>query len=162
MGGQMKIITRGQPTKVNRSLCKKSIKWYAEKLIPERKLKNKIIRVQFEKELLKKHGIFGECFDDDQEKHTYDIIMDSALSKTQMLTALAHEVTHIKQFINGELKNMSGPFCKWNGIKVNYEEIEYWDHPWEIDAHGREKGLYYRFLDSLKRKKNDVSVRVLS
>ena len=31
------------------------------------------------------------------------------------------------------------------GKKVNYEKTDYWDQPWEIDAHGRESGLLTKF-----------------
>ena len=27
--------------------------------------------------------------------------------------------------------------------------VEYWDHPWEIDAAGRELGLYIRFINHM-------------
>lgn len=146
----MRIITRGQPKKINRQLCKKALQWYAEKLITKRKLKNITLYVQFQDDFLKKDGIYGECFDDDQIKGKYDMIIDSAMAKQNMLTVLAHEMVHIKQFVNNELKNLSGNYCRWNGQKIDYYKINYWDQPWEIEAHGREKGLYYRFLDSLK------------
>lgn len=149
----MRIITRGQPEKVNRQLCKKALEWYSEKLISERKLKNVEVYVKFEKDLFKKSAIYAECFDDDQIKNRYEIIIDSGMGKSNMLMTLAHEVVHLKQFINNELKNINDNYCRWNGKKVDYLLVNYWDHPWEIEAHGREKGLYYRFLDSLKKSK---------
>ena len=149
----MKITTRGQPKKIKRNICKKAALWYANRLISEKKLNNKIIKIIFEENLLKNTGMLGECADDEEEKNVFYIYLDSSLSIKETLLSLAHEMCHVKQFINGELKNLRGPFCKWYGTKLNYEEIDYWDHPWEIDAHGREKGLYFRFKESLKKEK---------
>jgi len=35
-----------------------------------------------------------------------------------------------------------------------YDEskLDYWEQPWEIEAHGREKGLYYKFTDYMRSK----------
>jgi hypothetical protein len=30
---------------------------------------------------------------------------------------------------------------KFNGKKVDQNKVDYWDHPWEIEAHGRAIGL---------------------
>ena len=33
----------------------------------------------------------------------------------------------------------------WRGKRVNSDLMDYWHHPWEIDAHGREDGLLTKF-----------------
>jgi hypothetical protein len=30
-------------------------------------------------------------------------------------------------------------------VLVDDNQVDYWDTPWEIEAHGREKGLFTRF-----------------
>lgn len=32
--------------------------------------------------------------------------------------------------------------------KINSDEVEYWSHPWEIDAYGREIGLLTKYVTS--------------
>lgn len=59
------------------------------------------------------------------------------------LRTLAHELVHVKQFAKGELRQLpstNNEICKWQGKRYQWE-MHYWDRPWEIDAHGREKGL---------------------
>ena len=77
----------------------------------------------------------------------FEIGVRSTLSKRETLIILAHEMFHLKQFATGEMKDMAGfKVSKWRGEKIYRDDIEYWDMPWEIEAHGREKGLYYMFL----------------
>jgi hypothetical protein len=33
------------------------------------------------------------------------------------------------------------------GKTVNPEKVSYWDLPWEIEAHGRELGLFVRWAE---------------
>jgi len=64
------------------------------------------------------------------------------------LQVLAHEAVHLKQFIRGELLLFS-KCCKWKGRVWKQGETEldsYYDSTWEIEAYGKEEGLYVRFL----------------
>lgn len=60
------------------------------------------------------------------------------------LMTLAHECVHLKQYAMGEIdENMN----TWKGTRVP-KSTDYWDSPWEIEAYGREKGLYIRFCET--------------
>lgn len=71
------------------------------------------------------------------------------------LKTLAHEMVHVKQYALRELtKNLVvsrggkvSMVSYWKGekYKAKRKEDEYWDCPWEIEAYGREEGLYRRF-----------------
>ena len=54
---------------------------------------------------------------------------------------LAHEMVHVKQYVRHELKEPT----VWKGTNINTDKVEYWDLPWEIEAHGREIGLFVRW-----------------
>ena len=41
---------------------------------------------------------------------------------------------------------------KYDGIQYDLNYIDYWDCPWEIDAAGRELGLYIRFINDMVSK----------
>ena len=70
-----------------------------------------------------------------------------------MLIVLAHEMVHVKQYAKGEMKDfVYGNRVKFKGSIINDNIVEYWDQPWEIEAHGKEKGLYLRFLEHEKNK----------
>ena len=68
-----------------------------------------------------------------------------------ILKTLAHEMVHVKQFALGELIwPEHNKYPKWFGKRINYEHTSYWDLPYEVEAHGREKGLVYQWCDERK------------
>lgn len=71
------------------------------------------------------------CYLDDND---YEIDIKRNLRMRDMLTTLAHEMVHVKQYVNGEM-----PECITEG--------DYWDRPHEIEAHGRETGLFIRWVE---------------
>lgn len=85
----------------------------------------------------------------------YLIKMDPNLGRPKTLRTLAHELVHVKQFVNQELGmnqlvRKGNPHTYWNGELYDETEISQWDYPWEIEANGREEGLYQRYVDFLK------------
>ena len=103
----------------------------------------------------RKHYLYADTdYQDDDEKRyprNFVITMTSRFGILRSLVILAHEMVHVKQFALGELvwpeQNIHP---KWLGKKINYESTEYWDLPYEIEAHGREKGLVYQWCDEKK------------
>jgi hypothetical protein len=77
---------------------------------------------------------YGYCCQlDDNE---YEIEIKRSLRMRDMLTTLAHELVHVKQYFKGEFKDEL--------------HIEYWDREAEIEAHGREIGLFLRWCEKEK------------
>lgn len=68
----------------------------------------------------------------------------------KMLETIAHEMVHIKQFASSQLYLSANGRSRWNMKWINVKKIEYWDLPWEIDAHGRETGLFVRWAEKEK------------
>ena len=73
--------------------------------------------------------------------------VDAGLGLERMLEMLAHEMVHVKQFATGELvDNPGSKTVKWLGKRVSLRDDDgYWTLPWEIEAYGRQPGLYARF-----------------
>lgn len=69
-------------------------------------------------------------------------------SKRYMMMTLAHEFVHLKQYAMGELDESMNV---WKGKRMP-SSMDYWDTPWEIEAHGREYGLWSRFAEKYKIK----------
>ena len=68
----------------------------------------------------------------------------------RLLETVAHEMVHVKQFARGELYQSSMTAKhRWKG-NWQRSEKEYWDLPWEIEAHGRECGLFCRWAEKHK------------
>jgi hypothetical protein len=61
-----------------------------------------------------------------------------------MLETVAHEMVHVKQYARKELVDQDMDGVCFLGKKIN-PDVEYWDKPYEIEAHGREVGLFIRW-----------------
>jgi hypothetical protein len=81
----------------------------------------------------------------------FDIEIEKDRPIDELLVTLAHEMVHLKQFATRELTSSHVPahISRWQGREVNENLVNYWDLPWEIEAHGRERGLFYRFTDKV-------------
>jgi hypothetical protein len=72
-----------------------------------------------------------------------------------LLVDLGHELVHVKQYLNGELRDYVDGSYKYLGQKYDpipdgKENIDkYFDSPMEIEAYGREWGLYVSFSNKL-------------
>jgi|TARA_B100000925_G_C21998226_1_gene469993 hypothetical protein len=77
---------------------------------------------------LTKDRCVGGCVNIDDNE--YEIDIKRSLRMRDMLTTLAHEMVHVKQYELGQLNH------------DDESEYDYWDKPSEIEAHGREIGLF--------------------
>jgi hypothetical protein len=149
----MKIKTKGKPSKVQLKLCKDALNFYAANLLGKR-LKDKInITLDFtDKEMSPNYYGFCDWEFDNHRSRDFILTIDSTLAKRTMLFVLAHEMVHVKQYAKGELKDyIKAKSVRWHGKIFQSNEIDYWEQPWEIEAHGREKGLYYKFTDYMRK-----------
>lgn len=157
-GGLMRVSVKG----ANAPLFRKHLKWateyYASKLMSKRMIESLDIKVKLKPNL--EDNVDGSCSfaDHDDGIRYFEIELDSVNSERQILLNLAHEMVHVKQFALGEMKDgISSAYTYWQGAQISEEQVDYWDQPWEIEAHGREKGLFTRFkhhynlLDFYKR-----------
>lgn len=127
--------------------------WAGYKLIGGRISRNITLTIQLNHpNHYKKYYLYADtdyCDDNDRKPpRNFIITMTSRFGMLRSLVILAHEMVHVKQFALGELvwpeKNQHP---KWLGKKINYETTTYWDLPYEVEAHGREKGLVYQWCD---------------
>ena len=108
----------------------------------QKKLK---VTVVFKKDMYKDEKIFGWCIWEDThfrpKEFTIDIDPDQKLHV--LMDCFAHELVHVKQWAKGEyyqtMKN--NKVYVFNKKKVDTAKVNYWDQPWEIEAHGRAIGL---------------------
>lgn len=153
MENMMYVITSGKPSRIPMKLCKQAVRYYGRILLSENLYHKLNITVAFEK-FNPKINEYAYCeweFENHRAKD-YTITIDRNLSKRNMLIALAHEMIHVKQYAKGELKDyLKVNKSKWKGEIIDPEEVDYWDQPWEIEAHGREKELYYKFMNQLRK-----------
>ena len=100
-----------------------------------------------------KDETLGYCLPDDNADETrpreFNIELNKDSKLRRLLETTAHEIVHAKQFARGELYENSANKHRWQGTWLN-KDPEYWDAPWEIEAHGREIGLFVQWAEKNK------------
>ena len=120
--------------------------FYAEELLSKRLLKNLEIDIKLTKDLKKKEGAYGFChiIDDNLNRpREFHIEIDTSMkhSTKEILTWLAHEMTHLKQFVKGELYDYQDGSVQWKSKRYR-RNLSYDDSPWEKQAYRYETKLY--------------------
>ena len=150
----MAFITFRGGTLKQKRLAKSMAEFCVEKLMSFRLSKNIDIRIIFKKTLYKKTESFGETAyyeDSGMPPKDFVIEVDSNLKLRNMLETIAHEIVHIKQWASGEMQETKhNNITKFKKHEVNSEKVSYWDQPWEIEALGREEGLFIQWAEKMK------------
>jgi hypothetical protein len=136
--------------KATRKLVEKATWWYAEKLMGKRLISNLEITIKLKKSWSKDNE--GEAFWDDAENYRpreFSIFLNKDVKIRNLLITLAHEMVHVKQWARGEMYEYAAKdMVRFHKKKFNIKDINYYDYPWEIEAFGRQLGLFVRFCDS--------------
>ena len=122
--------------------------FYGEVLLGKRMVKNIYLDIKLTKDLKKKEGAYGFCHivDDSLVKpREFMIELDTSMkwSFDQILTWLAHEMVHLKQFVRKELWDYETGQVQWKSR--TYSRVHYDDQPWEREAYRLEGELYEMF-----------------
>lgn len=167
----MRIYIKGVRSKVTRDRIRSSAKFYLTKLMSKRSREKLSIFIN----VLDKSAdddTYGYCDPRGKNPKTgrdeYEItcVHQPKINplKGNVYRNLAHELVHVKQFATGQMsryiitqKTTSGRRLTgtlWEGkvyTNTKYEDSEegYYSSPWEIEAYGREVGLYRLWKQSL-------------
>ena len=141
--------------KVKREMVEDIANFSLNHLAP--RLVNKVeVDIKLIRDLRGKEELSGDCIWEDSSYRPREFIMrvDSSQPIQAMLETVAHEMVHVKQFAKGELKDLSREvnLWKWHGSIVKCNVVNYYDLPWEIEAHGRERGLFIRWFEQSRWK----------
>lgn len=154
----MRISVRGPNTKVS----KKELRFATDfmmGLLLSKKLKDNIyVEVISHPNMLNEggHEKLADCIwiDREHSPREFRIRLNANKCKRVQLLSLAHEIVHVKQMAINEMRSIyrRGPehsvyHIKWKTDYVNAKEVHYFDLPWEIEAHGREYGMYVRYMN---------------
>ena len=134
----------GCPDKNFRKYIRKAVSFYGKILLPNKILRENIeLVIKFDRKM----SNYGECsvegHSPSNKAREFLIKLHPDIGADNILKTLAHELVHVKQFARHETNDC---LTRWHGSKIDSEEIEYYDHPWEIEAYGKEGGLYYKFM----------------
>ena len=81
---------------------------------------------------------FGACYQNDDDD--YMIVLRERDSAADMIVTLAHELTHVKQYIRDDLKS---------AFTTSIPYMERW---WEIEAYAKEHELVELLISAVERK----------
>lgn len=142
---------------VHRKHCRQFAHFFCNRFF--NKEQNKDIRITL-KLIRKSHFSYSdECayvewLDNNRQPRKFIIKINTPPTPTlkYIISTLAHEMVHVKQFVKNELIDL--PSTNFNvsvfkNKKYNLNRIEYYDQPWEIEAFGRERGLTREYLESV-------------
>lgn len=146
----MIVKIHNAPSKRAKDLIKDACRFAADFFFDKRVINNLIISIKFESGLVKQSGMMACCSytDGPVRPRVFLIEIDKSLSLLSMLLCIFHEMVHVKQYAKNELYDSprNEKTFKWQGKWYNEDKLNYFDQPWEIEAHGREKGLFLRWL----------------
>lgn len=101
---------------------------------------------------------FGNCIitgvNTNNKPRCFEIKIKKFQKKDKMISTLAHEFVHLKQFAKEELNET---LDKWKGCSIDEEKTPYHDLPWEVEAFCLEEVLmsqyrqYKYFYDNTKQ-----------
>ena len=140
-------------TKNQKKYAKSIALFCAGKLMHRNLIDNISLQIKFSKTLYKDCGNLGNITweDDNYKPREFVMEIDNTVRLRRVLESVAHEMVHLKQFAKGEMRDMmTADKTEWFGQTLHSRSHDYYDLPWEIEAHGREVGLFVRWAEAYK------------
>lgn len=138
-------------TQKQRELVQSIAEWCAVKLMGSRLAS--VVNVEIELRRDMGDSLGNATWEDDNHRprdFSMEINSSNELRLRKILETVAHEMVHVKQYAKGEMKDLiSRPINirKWQGQEFDTATVSYWDLPWEVEAYGREMGLFVRWAE---------------
>lgn len=139
--------------RAEKAMLIEAAEFFAAQLMDPRMVRNLTLDIEVTKNL----DVAGECVDEDGFRNPrFFTIGLQRQDIDEMIKTLGHEMVHVKQHAKNELQ--SGVMIptkgglkmtsRWMGKiwKPKAREDHYFDSPWEIEAYGREVGLYHKWV----------------
>lgn len=145
----MRIQIDGRHNNITNTELRSAAQFFARQLFTDATNKKIQLSVEFENLGSTAFNGFCEYCDRKDRPRQFLIGIRKTLPRKTALKVLAHEMVHVWQYASGHMYDIDmhngAEGTKWRGRKFNADRLEYWDYPWEIDAFGREVGLYARY-----------------
>jgi hypothetical protein len=150
----MQVTVKGGDHHIQRTLRQAAV-FYAGCLMDPRMVRNLVLDI----DIHCKYHSQGDCVDDEGTRNPrWFTINLRKQALPEMLKTLAHEMVHVKQHALNEFRGSPAGLIPARGQKKyaamwrgqlwvpKGREDPYFDSPWEIEAYGREVGLYHRYV----------------
>lgn len=134
------------PDKDFKPFVERAASFYAKELISNTRIRNNCTtEVRFSTKIDEYGFASIEDYNTQKQPRRFLIEIHPHIGSRRILETLAHEMVHVKQYIENETND---ELTRWRGKRVDPDKIDYWVQPWEIDAYGRETGLLTKFAVS--------------
>ena len=144
----MLIKVYGSKSPRLKALIRDAVEYAGQKLMSKRVLDTIELSIKM-KDGLDENVAEVEWLEDNVKPRTFEICIDRSQSEMLQVICVMHEMVHVKQYAIGELIQ-SLKDCKKNKWKktewIDDSKVTYYDLPWEIEAHGREKGMLLEWM----------------
>ena len=137
----MKIKTRKFKNRILSRFIREATEFYLQRLLPRSKYSKIVIDV-IGRDIIDSEG---SC--EPVDVNRYVIELKKGMSLELSLITLAHEIVHVKQYAQKELKVIhirNDLVDVWKGKR--YRNVDYIDQPWEQEAFSMDEDLYHDFL----------------
>ncbi|NBP01734.1 MAG: hypothetical protein EBU90_16680 [Proteobacteria bacterium] len=139
----MKIKILNCPDKAFKPFVFEAAQFFAKELIPDSNvLKYCKTTIVFTDKITEYGYASIKKHNRKKQAREFKIEIHPGIGARLILETLAHEMVHVKQYIMNETDD---GLTRWKNKKIDSNKVDYWNHPWEIDAYGREPGLIYKF-----------------
>jgi len=121
-------------------LCEDVTIWFLNQFLPRHKLYVEIVHRG-----LRREGAYGYCdiAGESYRPREFLIELDTYMNQELYIKTLLHELTHLRQWVVGSLRQKRG---KMYYGKECVEDYEYWFQGHEIEAREQEQTLYVEYL----------------
>lgn len=120
--------------------CEDVIDWFITKHLPRHHITVEVLHRG-----LRREQAYGYCSvsGDIYRPREFLIEIDPKLDLELYTKTIIHELIHLRQWVRGLLKERRGKMYYKN---IKCEDLDYWEQPHEIEAHGLEESCYFEYL----------------
>ena len=122
---------------------KRAAVYFLQRLLPRKR--SITVAIHLKKDLLDKKSVYGECYHMKVSPSTFKILLDRDMPMLDLITTLAHEFVHVKQFSRNELA-FNLKYSRWHGKRYFDEDLIGKIAPWEIEPRAFEDSLAAEFF----------------
>ena len=128
----------------SKRLCEDATSWFLNSFFP-----NHSIGLDIDHKGLKRDNVVGYCdtIDHSYRPRLFLIELQANMDRELYLKTLFHELTHVAQWVRGDLRFRYGKLCFYKEPVENYA---YEDQPHEIEARREEERLYDWWINDKK------------
>ena len=143
---KFKVEVRGG-TKEQRANVRSIARFSAYKLMSKKLADTLTVKINLKKAMMLNDGCYGDVIDDDdinRRPKEFKMRADADMSMRALLTTIAHEMVHVKQYARDEMREVV--HAGYQVVRFNKAyfplNMNYYEQPWELEAQGWEKSLF--------------------